>query len=342
MRLQQRRERRLNVDMTHINEGSHLSSPAQSSRPRRNSGRRAIDALARVLSGLAAGSAALLVALFTVLLLQRAWPLLIHQPLTQLLGGTVWAPHKDLFGFAPFIAGSVAVTLVAMLLAVAPAVLSGIYLAEYTSARTRALLKPMLDLLVGVPPVIFGLWGVLVIVPFIRDLAGPFLGDTLGQSIPFFLFKNTSGYSVLAAGSVLAVMVFPLIVAVVDEVLRSTPQEMREALLSLGATKWEATRCIVRRRGLTGVIAAVVLGFSRAFGETLAVLMVVGNVTQVPHSLFDAAYPLPALIANNYGEMMSIPLYESALMGAALLLLITVIVFNITARAVIVRIGKGA
>jgi phosphate transport system permease protein len=115
---------------------------------------------------------------------------------------------------------------------------------------------------------------------------------------------------------------------------------MRESLLSLGATKWEATRCTVRRRGLTGIIAAVVLGFSRAFGETLAVLMVVGNVAQIPHSIFDAAYSLPALIANNYGEMMSIPLYESALMSAALLLLIAVIIFNISARAVIVRLGK--
>ena len=320
---------------------SRLAGRVRSPRPRRNAGRRLIDAIAHLLSGLAAISAAVLVTLFTVLLLQRAWPLLAHQPLVQLLGGIVWEPHNDLFGFAPFIVGSVAVTLVAMLLAVAPAVLSGIYLAEYTSSRTRSLLKPMLDLLVGIPPVIFGLWGILVIVPFIRDVAGPALGDALGQSIPILAFRNTSGYSILAAGAVLAVMVFPLIVAVVDEVLRSTPQEMRESLLSLGATKWEATRCIVRRRGLPGIIAAVVLGFSRAFGETLAVLMVVGNVTQIPHSIFDAAYPLPALIANNYGEMMSIPLYESALMGAALMLLLTVIIFNITARAVIVRIGKG-
>jgi phosphate transport system permease protein len=219
--------------------------------------------------------------------------------------------------------------------------LSGIYVAEYTSSRARSLLKPMLDLLVGIPPVIFGLWGVLVVVPFIRDWAAPVVGGTLGAIFPLLATENTSGYSVLAAGTVLAIMVFPLIVAVVDEVMRSTPQEMREALLSLGATKWEATRCIVRRRGLTGIIAAVVLGFSRAIGETLAVLMVVGNVTQVPHSIFDAAYTLPALIANNYGEMMSIPLYESALMGAALLLLLTVIVFNISARAVIVRIGRG-
>lgn len=331
----------MEIEVTHIEEQSRLSAPARSPRPRGNSIRRVIDTIARLLSGIAAISAALLVALISLLLLRRAWPLLAHQSLGQLLGGQVWAPHNDTFGFAPFIAGSMAVTLVAMLFAVVPAVLSGIYLAEYTTSRARALLKPMLDVLVGIPSVVFGLWGILVIVPFIRDLAGPAIGDALGQSLPFLAFNNTSGYSVLAAGAVLAVMVFPLIVAVVDEVLCSTPQEMRESLLSLGATKWETTRCIVRRRGLPGIIAAVVLGFSRAFGETLAVLMVVGNVPQIPRSIFDAAYSLPALIANNYGEMMSIPLYESALMGAALLLLITVILFNITARAVIVRLGKA-
>ena len=112
------------------------------------------------------------------LLLQKAWPLLVHASPWQLLTGQVWEPHNGLFGFAPFIAGTVAVTFVAMVLAVVPAVLSGVYVAEYTSAKTRSLLKPMLDLLVGIPPVVFGLWGVLVVVPFIRNLAAPALGST--------------------------------------------------------------------------------------------------------------------------------------------------------------------
>lgn len=329
------------MEITSIDNDTRPLARVRSPRKSHNTVRRLLDAGVRTLSAAAAVSAALLVAVVSVLLLQKAWPLLLHANPWQLLTGRVWEPHNGLFGFAPFIAGTVSVTFVAMVLAVVPAVLSGVYVAEYTSARARSLLKPMLDLLVGIPPVVFGLWGVLVVVPFIRNLAAPAVGSTLGAYIPLFAVQNTSGYSVLAAGIVLAIMVFPLIVAVVDEVMRSTPQEMRESLLSLGATKWETTRCIVRRRGLTGITAAVVLGFSRAIGETLAVLMVVGNVTQIPHSIFDAAYTLPALIANNYGEMMSVPLYESALMGAALLLLITVIFFNITARAVIVRIGKG-
>jgi phosphate transport system permease protein len=127
---------------------------------------------------------------------------------------------------------------------------------------------------------------------------------------------------------------------VTDEVLRSVPREMREAALSLGATRWEATKCVVRHAALPGILAAVVLGFSRAFGETLAVMMLVGNMPQVPRSIFDGAYPLPALIANNYGEMMSVPLYESALMSAALLLLLVILLFNVGARLVIERLRK--
>lgn len=298
------------------------------------------DTGTRLVLSVLALAVGLLVVVVAATLVQRAWPLLTHASLAALLTGEVWAPTAGIFGFAPFIAGSMAVTTVAMAFAVGPAILSGIYLAEYTSSRARNLLKPMLDVLVGIPSVIFGLWGVLVIVPFIRDFAGPWVAATFGQRIPILAFNNPSGYSVLAGGLVLAVMVFPLIVAVIDEVVRSVPGEMREALLALGATKWEMTKCIVRSRGLAGIVAAVVLGFSRAFGETLAVLMVVGNVPKPPMSVFDAAYPLPALIANNYGEMMSIPLYDSALMGAALLLLIVVIIFNITARAVIVRLAK--
>lgn len=273
-------------------------------------------------------------------LLYRAWPLLASYSLPQLLGGQTWQPMLGQFGFAPFIVGSVTVTLTAMAFAVIPAVFSGIYMAEYTSARVRGVLKPLLDLLVGIPSVVYGLWGILFIVPLIRDYIGPWVDNTLGHSIPMFSRTNPSGYGLLAGGFVLAVMVFPLIVAVTEEVLRSTPREMREALLCLGATRWEATRCIVRRRGLPGILAAIVLGFSRAFGETLAVMMVVGNSVQIPHSLFDAAYPLPALIANNYGEMMSVPMYESALMAAALLLLLVVLGFNIMARLIIVRLGR--
>lgn len=294
----------------------------------------------RITFGAAAVIVCLLVVVITVTLVVRSWPILSAYPLVELLTGQSWHPMRGLFGFAPFIAGSVAVTLVAMILAAVPAVFSGIYLAEYTSSRARSTLKPLIDLLVGIPSVVYGLWGILFIIPLVRDYIGPWSDQTLGQVLPFFARTNPSGYGLLAAGFVLAVMVFPLIVAVTEEVLRSVPQEMRETLLALGVTRWEATRCIVRRAGLPGILAAIVLGFSRAFGETLAIMMLIGNTPQIPTSLFDAAYSLPALIANNYGEIMSVPLYESALMGAALVLLVVVLAFNVLARLVIVRLTK--
>jgi len=121
-------------------------------------------------------------------------------------------------------------------------------------------------------------------------------------------------------------------------VLRAVPRSLREASLALGATRWQTIKHVVLRHALAGVIAAVVLGFSRAFGETMAILMVVGNVAQVPTSIFDAAYPLPALIANNYGEMMSVPLYDAALLGAALILLLVVLAFNLASRLLLLRL----
>lgn len=278
-------------------------------------------------------------AVIAIALLVRAWPILSSRPLAELLFSSAWRPTSGAFGFWPFIVGSAAVTLLAMLLAVPVATLSAIYLAEYSAAR--GLFKPVIDLLASIPSVVYGLWGVLAVVPLIRDVLTPWSRRTLGRLIPFLAADNPTGYGLLAGGIVLAIMVFPIMVSVTEEVLRSVPHGMREASLALGATRWETIKFVVLRKACAGVIASVVLGFSRAFGETLAVMMVVGNVAQVPRSLFDAAYPLPALIANNYGEMMSIPLYDAALMGAALILLVVVLLFNVGARLVLVRLTRS-
>jgi phosphate transport system permease protein len=144
----------------------------------------------------------------------------------------------------------------------------------------------------------------------------------------------------LAGGVVLSIMIIPLIISIVVEVFRSIPKEMREASMSLGATKWETIKKVVVRKSLPGIVAAVVLAISRAFGETIAVLMVCGNFTDMPKSIFDSCYPLPALIANNYGEMMSIPNYEAALMFAAFLLFIIIILFNAASRLVLNQLNN--
>jgi phosphate transport system permease protein len=302
--------------------------------------RRMKDRLAGRTTGLLALAVGLLVPLVALALLIRAWPLLSTRPLGELLFSTTWHPLKGAFGFLPFIAGTLWVTSVAMIIAVPPSLLTAIYLSEYAPSRLRNLVKPFIELLAGIPSVVYGVWGVLTVVPFVEKTVAPLLDRTLGF-IPIFRAANPTGYGVLAGGLVLAVMVFPIIIAVAEDVIRAVPNGLREASAALGATRWQTTKHVVLRRGLPGVIAAVVLGFSRAFGETMAVLMVVGNVAQVPHSIFDAAYPLTALIANNYGEMMSIPLYDAALLGAALILLLVVLLFNVVARLVLLRVVRG-
>jgi phosphate transport system permease protein len=215
-----------------------------------------------------------------------------------------------------------------MLIAIPVCLLSAIYLSEYAPSKIRGILKPPIDILAGIPSVVYGLWGVLLIVPLIRQYLAPSVGAT------------TTGYSLLAGGIVLAIMVFPIIISISEEVFRAVPFDVREASVALGATKWQTVKHVVMRKALPGVTAAVILGFSRAFGETMAVLMVMGNVAQIPSSLFDPAYSLPALIANNYGEMMSIPLYDSALLLAAFILFILMAFFSIAARIVLSRIER--
>jgi phosphate transport system permease protein len=280
--------------------------------------------------------AAALILLIALALLVRARPLLDVTPLGKLLTSSDWHPLRGEFGFLPFILGTLWVTALAMVLSVPPCLLCAIYLAEYAPSRLRDTIKPLVDLLAGIPSVVYGLWGTLVVVPAIRGGVTPWVGRHLGF-ISLLATGNPTGYGVLAGGIVLAVMVFPVIISVTEEVIRAVPDGLREAALALGATRWQMVKGVVLRRSLPGVIAAVVLGFSRAFGETMAVMMVVGNVSQIPRSIFDAAYPLPALIANNYGEMMSIPMYDAALLAAELVLLLVVLVFTLAARIVLLQ-----
>ncbi|MEI6218652.1 MAG: ABC transporter permease subunit, partial [bacterium] len=152
----------------------------------------------------------------------------------------------------------------------------------------------------------------------------------------------SSGYCLLSGSIVLAIMACPFIINVSHEVLAGVPDGVREASLALGATRWQTVKYVVLRKARPGVLAAIMLGFARAIGETIAVLMVVGNIATIPRSLFDPAYPLPALLANNYGEMMSIPHYDAALMLSALVLLVIVLCFNLLAKATLIMIRSDA
>lgn len=277
-----------------------------------------------------------LILIVTVALLVRSWPIMSAYGLSDLLFGEVWRPNNGQFGFWPFIVGTVWVTVVGIVLSVPACLLVSIYLAEYAHTSTRTFAKPILDLLAAIPPVVYGVWGLLSIVPFVDDVLAPLSDRWLG-SVSIFSVNQPTGFGILSAGIVLAVMISPLIISVIYEIFSTVPYDLRHASLAVGATKWQTIRNIVLPQVLPGIVAAVVLGASRALGETIAVLMVVGNVPNVPTSIFDSAYPLPALIANNYGEMMSIPLYDAALLGAALVLLVVILIFNILSTVVLQR-----
>lgn len=257
----------------------------------------------------------------------KARPILHAHSLTEILFSTSWAPQEGRFGMAAFVAGTILVTILATMVSGPVSLLSAIFLAEYATPRQRRLILPLVDLLSGIPSVIYGVWGILVVVPAVAWLSAK-------------LGVHSTGYCLLSGALVLAIMVSPFIIHLSHEVLSAVPNGIREASLSLGATQWETVRKAVLRKALPGLVGAVVLGLARALGETIAVLMVVGNVPVIPRSLFDPAYPLPSLLANHYGEMMSTPLYDSALLLAALLLLGIVLFFNLLAKALLHRWEK--
>lgn len=262
-------------------------------------------------------------------LICKASPLIQEEGLLRVLSDVVWSPQKGRFGFLPFIMGTLWVTAIALLIAVPLCVLASLYLVEYADAALRAMVLPLINILAAIPPVLYGVWGVLMVVPAIGNYVAPLFGVA------------TTGYSIFAGGIVLAVMIFPIMMSVMVAVLQTIPADLRAASLSLGATRWETLRKVVLVKARPGLLAAVILGVSRAFGETVAVLMVCGNIPQIPKAIFDSGYPLPALIANNFGEMMSIPRYDSALMFAALLLFVIILSFNLLARMVLNKL-EGA
>lgn len=255
--------------------------------------------------------------------------ILSEHSLWELLSGSAWKPLSGEFGFLPFIVGTLFVTALSIAIALPISLLSAIFLTEYASSWVKRIVFPIFDILAGIPSVVYGVWGTLIIVPWIADKLGPRFVD------------YTSGYTVLASGIVLGIMILPILVSLLIEIFTIVPQDYRETSASLGATKWQTCSKVILRKAMPGIVAAVVLSISKAFGETIAVLMVCGNYAAIPRSLFDPCYPLPALIANNYGEMLSLPLYESALMFAAFILFFIILVFNIISRWILRNIERS-
>ncbi|HTG11521.1 MAG TPA: phosphate ABC transporter permease subunit PstC [Candidatus Eisenbacteria bacterium] len=250
-----------------------------------------------------------------------------------------WDPVAGEFGALPFIYGTLVSSALALLIAVPLSLGSAIFLAELAPSWIRPPISFLIEMLAAVPSVVYGLWGIFVLVPWLRDWVQPILGRTLGF-LPLFQ-GPPYGIGMLAAGMILSIMVVPYITSVSREILLAVPGSQHEAALGLGATRWEATRMAVLRYGRSGLIGAILLGLGRALGETMAVTMVIGNRPEIAASLFAPGYTMASVLANEFTEATS-DLYVSALVEIALLLLVVTVVVNGLARFLVWSVGGPA
>ncbi len=274
--------------------------------------------------------------LVTVLLVYQLWvdsSLARHQFGWHFFFTSTWDPVSGDFGALPFIYGTLVTSALALIIAVPLGLGASIFLAELAPRRISDSLAFLIDLLAAVPSVIYGLLGIFVLVPLMRTVIAPFLRATLGF-LP--LFQGPSyGVGLLTAGLVLSIMVVPFIISVSREVLLSVPSDQREAALSLGATRWEATWKVVVPYARTGIFGSVFLALARALGETMAVTMVVGNDPRIASSLFAPGYSIAAVIANEFSEAVG-NLYVQSLIELALVLFLITFILNGLARILIV------
>lgn len=250
--------------------------------------------------------------------------------------GQEWDPVQEAFGALPFIYGTLVSSLVGMFIAVPLGIGAAIYLAELAPFWVRSPIGFLIELLAAVPSVVYGLWGIFVLAPFLRNWIEPILGKTLGF-LPLFQ-GPPYGVGMLAAGLILSIMTVPFIATVSREVLLAVPDTQREAALALGATRWETTWMAVLRYGRSGLVGAVLLGLGRALGETMAVTMLIGNRPEIALSLFAPGYTMASVLANEFTEATS-DVYLSALVYVGLLLLAVTVIVNSAARLLVWSVG---
>jgi phosphate transport system permease protein len=289
--------------------------------------------------------AALALGITAVLGLMMAESFISASPVYQKFGilgfitGTTWAPSFMVYGAWAFIYGTFLTSLLALIIAVPISVLIALLLTELAPARLRGPLGIAVDLLAAVPSVVYGLWGLLVLVPLLRPFEQA-VAATLGRVVPFF-GPPTPGSSYFAAGVILAVMIVPIVSAVSREVFASTPRLQREAVLALGGTRWDVARTVTLPIGRAGLLAAVVLGLGRAIGETIAVTMVIGNSDNIGKSIFSPGFTLASVIANEFNEATE-TLHPEALIALGTVLLVVSVIVNVAAIAIRNRFTGGS
>jgi phosphate transport system permease protein len=253
------------------------------------------------------------------------------------LTGSIWDPVSEVFGALPFIFGTLVSSFLALLIAVPFSLGIAIYLSELAPEKLRAPLSFIIELLAAIPSVIIGLWGIFILAPFIRDYLAPPLSTYLGF-LPLFQ-GPMYGLSMLTGGVILAIMIIPITSSISKEAIQTVPIQQREGALALGATGWETTRIAVLPYARSGIFGAVILGFGRAIGETMAVTMVIGNSPRISESLFAPSYTMASVIANEFVEATS-KLYISSLIEIGLMLLLISIIVNIAARILVSKLLK--
>jgi len=286
-----------------------------------------------LLTGLAA-LVLVIIAFFFVFLISKARVALSHQGVLDFVFRNDWNPAREIFGAWPLVAGTLLTSAIALVIAVPIAVSSAIFINELASSRIRQPLTILIELLAAVPSVVYGLWGVFVLIPSLRGFQ-QWIADTFGF-LPF-VGGSVAGPSYFIAGLILAIMILPIVSAISREVIATVPQEHKEAAMALGATRWEVIRIAVLPYSRAGIVGASMLGLGRALGETIAVTIVIGNSAVMGHQIFDQGYALAAVIANEFGEAASNELHTGALIAAGLVLFVVTLLVNAIARGLVAR-----
>jgi len=296
------------------------------------------DAVFKVLILLTAASVFAIVVFVLWELIDKS-RLSLHQFGLGFFVGHEWDPVNDQYGAMPFIYGTLVSSFLALLMAVPLSIGVAVYVTEMCPMRLRAIISFLVELLAAIPSVIYGLWAIFVLAPLLRDYVEPFLAKTLGWT--GFFTGPMYGIGMLAAGIILAIMIVPIIASITREVLTAVPQNQREAVLALGATRWEMIRMGVLRNARIGIVGGIILGLGRALGETMAVTMVIGNRPEVSKSLFAPGYTMASVLANEFTEATG-DLYLSALIEIGLALFLVTLVVNALARLLVWSITGGS
>ncbi|MCW2985859.1 MAG: pstC [Conexibacter sp.] len=297
------------------------------------SARRA-DPLFKAILATLAGLILALIAFFFVFLINKAQPALSHQGVFSFLFSNDWNPSKAIYGAWPLVAGTLITAAIALIIGVPVAVATALFITELAPRRVRSPLVVLVELLAAVPSVVYGLWGIFVLIPKLRP-AEQWFSDTF-SFLPF-VGGTVAGPNYFIAGLILAIMILPIVSAISREVISTVPPDLKEASLALGATRWEMIRMAVLPYSRAGITGAAMLGLGRAIGETIAVTLVIGNSPTIGKTLFDQGYTLAAVIANEFGEAANDKVHAGALIAAGLVLFVLTLAINALARGLVRR-----